>query len=337
MFYSHKHDKLLLMKLFFPCLLLTTSFVFASCNSSNSPKKQEQLLVADTTAKSDVNDSQLAFPLPDIPADILDPKARATYLVKHFWDKFDFSDSSSLSNPEALENSFANFVGIAVQFVPESADGDIAVPIQRADERILPYFMELYEKYLYHPRSPMVNEELYIPVLNAALKSSKLDYASQVRLKERLDMLKKNRIGQIATDFVYELSDASRHRLHSNFAPLTLLVFYSSSCESCDELIETLKADKELEQWVASKSLLLLMIDSESHTHELWQRSLDKMPEFARVGYDTGNSINNERLYELKSIPSIYLLGSSNKVLRKGVQYHIAKGLLRELIVKAPN
>ena len=65
------------------------------------------------------------------------------------------------------------------------------------------YFVGLFEKYLYDPNSPMRNEELYIPALEAMIASERLGEADKVRARYRLELARRNRPGTPATDFRY--------------------------------------------------------------------------------------------------------------------------------------
>lgn len=50
------------------------------------------------------------FKLPEIPVSINTPEARSDYLIRHYWDNFDFNDSLSISKPETAELFFVDFV-----------------------------------------------------------------------------------------------------------------------------------------------------------------------------------------------------------------------------------
>src|SRR5690554_1226564 len=41
-----------------------------------------------------VQGANSAFPVPDVPESVKDNRERAIYLSKHYWDLFDFSDTS---------------------------------------------------------------------------------------------------------------------------------------------------------------------------------------------------------------------------------------------------
>ena len=53
-----------------------------------------------------------AFRLPDVPAALTEPAERADYLALHYWDRFDFADTTLVRRPEITEQAFADFVCI---------------------------------------------------------------------------------------------------------------------------------------------------------------------------------------------------------------------------------
>lgn len=52
------------------------------------------------------------FRLPDVPVTLTAPEDRAAYLSLHYWDHFDFADTSLISRPEITEQAFVDFLGI---------------------------------------------------------------------------------------------------------------------------------------------------------------------------------------------------------------------------------
>ena len=103
------------------------------------------------------------------------------------------------------------------------------------------YLTSLADKYLYDPNSPMRNEELYISVLDAMLKSPILDDTEKIRPKARRALAQKNRIGTKALDFTYTLANGKQGTLYALKAPYTLLFINNPGCHACNETIKALK------------------------------------------------------------------------------------------------
>ena len=71
------------------------SLILSACSSS--PKKQGKEEAKNTEVKS--------FQAPEIPPVYTDQRERAKYLVTHYWDKFNFADTSLIWMPEITDTS----------------------------------------------------------------------------------------------------------------------------------------------------------------------------------------------------------------------------------------
>ena len=53
-----------------------------------------------------------AFVLPEVPASLNTPEARANYVCEHYWDHFDFADTTYLHTPEVTEQALVDFMDL---------------------------------------------------------------------------------------------------------------------------------------------------------------------------------------------------------------------------------
>ena len=125
------------------------------------------------------------------------PEQRAECVAKNFWNDFDFSDTSYVDLPEVTEQAFAelqfDLLGqMHGELASQSVPGSLCRK-PRPTSAMYGYFVGLFEKYLYDPNSPMRNEELYIPALEAMIASERLGEADKVRARYRLELARRNR------------------------------------------------------------------------------------------------------------------------------------------------
>ena len=52
------------------------------------------------------------FEMVSVPTLITDPVERAEYLVKHYWDKFDFKDTTYIHEPQVTEQALSNYIDL---------------------------------------------------------------------------------------------------------------------------------------------------------------------------------------------------------------------------------
>ncbi|PXV60106.1 thioredoxin-like protein [Dysgonomonas alginatilytica] len=289
-------------------------FCFMTCNSKPLGSNQ---------TKTPVQKSTPSFVMISIPDSLKQPKDRAEYLVIHYWDNFNFSDTSYTHLPEVTEQAFANYIEILPHTQKETAESSIKVLLGKAKEEqtgtMYPYFCDLFKKYLYEPNSPLRNDEFYIPVVRYIIEDRTSDEAKKERAKFQLAMMLKNRIGEQAADFSYTLASGKTGTLHQLNSDNTLLLFYNPDCHACEETIAGIKASPVLDELIQSKTLTVLSFYPDADI-TIWKKHLSDIPTNWINGYDKELAVQNKRLYDLKAIPSLYLLDSDKKVILKDTE-----------------
>lgn len=198
----------------------------------------------------------VGFRLPDIP-DTLRGAARAEYLALHYWDGFDFA-GADIAAPEA-EQAFVDFLGLLSRIA--SADGAFGALFGRAAGSDGLYrLMELCDRYLYEPWSPMRSDELYAAALRAFTESPCIAEIDKVRARQALERLSMNRPGTPAADFIYVDRGGSRHRLSDIEAPHILLFFHYPGCGECRRMKAALEASPIVGESLRRGRLVLLAV-----------------------------------------------------------------------------
>ena len=260
------------------------SLVISACSSS--PKKQEKEEAKSTEIKS--------FQLPEIPPIYTDQWERAKYMVAHYWDKFNFADTSLIHVPEVSEQAFVDFLQV-LPYVPYAdVEKEISGMLDKA--MMYAYYTELYDKYLYDPNTPMLNEEFYIPVLKYIVNSERVGEVDKMRPAFRLEMALKNRVGNPATDFTYTLPSGKKGRLSGINADYTILFFNNPDCNAC----RAIKVEVEASELVKSllnvkvqdnrKKLVFSSVFPDPEL-EVWRRMLPEQPKEWICTYDDGQVI----------------------------------------------
>ncbi|MCD8194635.1 MAG: DUF5106 domain-containing protein [Tannerellaceae bacterium] len=274
----------------------------------------------------------LIFELPSVPSIVTDPSQRAEYLVAHYWDNFDFTRKEYTEVPEVTEQAFANYIDI-LKLVPyDQAVSSIKGMLTKAeaDSTVFNYFTGLYEKYLYEPNSPFLNEEYFIPALEVMVNSDLLDNTAKVRPAYLLELAQRNRVNQPATDFVYTLPDGRTANLYGIKADYTLLYFYNPDCHACKEVSDELKASPLVNGLIDKGQLKILAVYPDQEL-DAWKRHLSEYPATWINSYDGEVIIKDEEIYDLKAIPTMYLLDKDKKVILKDFTYTHLENYFRGL------
>lgn len=253
------------------------------------------------------------------------PEERKAYLMAHYWDNFNFADTALVNNRNVAEQGAADYLAILAdgtlteEQVKGSLDGFCkGLEVQEHARKV---FLQMMEDYLYNPNSPFHNEGLYALLLERMLKSEYVDEGRKSSLKFILDLISRNCPGRVATDFVYFLPDGSKRSLAQTRAKNNrlLLVFYDPECPSCHETMLEMVADGLLAEAVKTGKLTVLAVYTEGN-QEVWKRTLSDLPQGWTVGSDH-EAVKLGALYDLKAMPSLYLLDGTKKVLLKDAPY----------------
>lgn len=289
-------------------LSIALIFCFFSCKSGNTSSQ----------AANVSQDTISAFTLPTIPTMLNTPELRADFLVKHYWDNVNFADTNYIHHADITEQAWADYCDLLNHVPLKTAQEAMKTTIRKTEieRKVFDYITELADKYLYDPNSPLRNEEFYIPVLQVMTDSPALTEIEKYRPKARLDMALKNRIGTKAIDFTYTLASGARGTLYQIKSEYTLLFINNPGCHACTETIDALKNTPIISSQIKKKQLTVLSLYPDEELDE-WKKHLNEFPGEWINGYDKSLTIKTKNLYDLKAIPTLYLLDANKKVLLK--------------------
>lgn len=294
---------------FVMCLLLAVTII--GCTSQGNKQSEEQ---AATATPSVPKNFERAVP----PVMMTDPQERAAFMITHFWDKFDFRDTMYCHTPDITEQAFVDFIAL----FPHAPNNKVAEGVRRlldsaeVDVVMYNYFYVKAEHYLYNPNSPMRNDEFFIPFLEHVVASSKVREENKIRPKYQLNLAYKNRLGEKASDVTYTLSSGKTGNLYNVSAPYILLMFYNPDCVECARTTEMIKSSPVITAAVSSGKLKVVAVYPDENL-DAWKQHLKDIPSAWINGYDKSLSVKNQEIYDLKAIPTLYLLDKNKMILLK--------------------
>ena len=175
---------------------------------------------------------------------------------------------------------------------------------------------ELTHHYFYDPNSPVRSEDLYLPFVQGLAASAFADPAYKMGYEWDAKMCALNRTGTQAADFAF-IDTAGKHwRLYGIKAEYTLLIFGNPDCHACKELLEQMEGSPAVAQMLASGRLKVadIYIDEDI---ALWKERMATYPAAWINGYDPTFTIRTNLIYNVRALPSLYLLDASKTVLLK--------------------
>ena len=283
------------------------------------------------------------FPSVEIPAMLDGPSGRSAYLLAHFWDRFTDTarayacDSVTVNGVplDEVESQMGLFTTLLSQEDPDlgaravTAFYDRLEAFQRADtaSNMFSALVSLTGRYLYDPNSPVRNEAMYLPFVSRLAESDLVDpaYRKVYAWDARLCAL--NRPGTKAADFTFVDTKGRTRTLYGVRSEYVLLVFANPGCAACRELTEAMASSPSITELISSGRLQVVDVYIDDEIGE-WKAHIADYPADWICGYDPAFAIRTDLVYNVRAIPSIYLLDAEKTVLLKDAPMERALNVL---------
>ena len=270
------------------------------------------------------------FPYPEIPAVYTDPGERQDWFLDHFWDPFFAGDGpcdtgAVLGVPRhEVEAQVASYVQLLQQ-----------IPLQRAQRKMQHFFSqieqrqaadtathvylqleEIVSRYLYDPNSPVRDEDLSLPFVSGLAVSPFTRAEARPGYEYERRMCALAPVGSVAPDFRFTDARGRTRRLHDVQARATLLFFSNPGCHACLEIIQKLQAVPGIEDRIRTGGFAVVNVYIDEDL-AAWRAYEPNYPRSWFSGYDPDGLIRSDRVYNVRAIPSLYLLDRDKRILLK--------------------
>jgi thiol-disulfide isomerase/thioredoxin len=256
---------------------------------------------------------------------------RILYLKQHFLDDVDFKDtlvlrsnawankaisylslySNNKYNQKQLESEFIKAVTVILSKAAVNAE---------VYKFLLDYFVGGFDKYHFDAVITYMADNFQDPF-------SCEDQARKTQLQKKLENFKKISVGKVAPDIVVPDPKGKPVRLSEIKSEYTLLVFWSSECGHCVQMIPQLKElyDKQKpKRW----EVMTVSLDTSrtEWTGFLKEQKFTWLNSSELKGF---NSVSSDA-YNIFATPTMFLLDREKKILAKPISYRELEQALRE-------
>lgn len=297
-------------------LFFLSATVLLSCQGNNTETKNA--VVKDSTNMSIAKHNTTPYS-PHIPNSIGSEKEKAIYVVKNYWNDFNFADTSIISSgygEQAIVDFISTFPHADLSIVRNGFKNLLAK--SNNSQTISTFFISQFDRYLYDGNSPLYNDLYYEAFLRELLAAKSITENQKMLYETRLKLVSRNQQGTKAANFVFNTLKSSSS-LYDVEAEYVLLMFYEPGCPACEHTIKTFQASAGLNQLIENKTVKLLAIYPEG-VLETWSNYQQNIPSTWINGYDANQKVINQGLYDLKASPTLYLLDAEKKVILKDAQ-----------------
>jgi hypothetical protein len=167
-----------------------------------------------------------------------------------------------------------------------------------------------------NPNSSYRNQNLYSTLLQAEMNSKWYGGYEKEVAAGKLKLLQQNNLGNPANDFTYLTPAGYKKKMYHIRADFILLYFNNPECPACKEMKEALVKSETIRLKVKSGELKVLSMYTDKD-EKLWLSHLNEYPESWIQGRDEDEYLYKNKIYDLRAIPTIYLLDKDKKVLLK--------------------
>jgi len=166
------------------------------------------------------------------------------------------------------------------------------------------------------PNSSYRNQQLYGQLLHEKLNSKYYSDVEKEVAEGKLKMLQQNNVGHPANDFTYITPAGYKRKMYEIKSRFTLLFFNNPDCPACKEMKAALNESSIISGMIKTGELKILAMYTD-RDEKLWLDSLPSYPAKWIAGRDENEYLYKNKVYDLRAIPTIYLLDSQKKVLLK--------------------
>lgn len=299
--------------------------VLASCGGRNTSRPSGQKSAAPSL------ELRQFPPAPRVPSMITSPQEINAYIVDKFWDEFldkAYRCDSSVVNGVAaddVESALGRYVtilenycerGLATRSMESFFKKISGFQEANPSSNVFGFFEKMVEKYLYDPNSPVRDEDLYEPYVRGLSISGFVDEGLRQAYSRDAQMCSLNRVGTKATDIKFTTLGGKKRSLSGVKADYTLLFFSNPGCPACEDVIRKISASGRISDLISSGRLAVvnLYIDLEI---DKWRAMASDYPKTWISGYDQDYIIRKDLTYNVRAIPSLYILDEDKTVLMK--------------------
>jgi peroxiredoxin len=236
----------------------------------------------------------------------------------HFWDNFNFARAGLIRTPVFQEKLDTYFKKMILQ-IPDSLINPMIQVIEKSkkNEEVYHYIF-LYLLNESNQSQIMGMDKVFVALSEKyVLNDPKiwLDSGVVTKIRDRVNAVKPNLIGNIAPELKLQDSEGNFYSLRQVNAPYTLLYFWEPDCSHCQKTTPAL--NKDLYQVLKNKGVDIYAVLTQNNK-EKWMKAIQeyKIQEWTNV-WDPGYTSNFRRLYDVTSTPIIYILDKNKKIVAK--------------------
>lgn len=263
--------------------------------------------------------------LPDPPQEVLnDRKLFHRYYIEHFFDNFAWNDPR-IFNTVVVAQKMKEICNLIYQLDNPEFDTLLVAALNKAkvNQTSYEYLFDELEYVLGRNISPYKVEHTYIAILKDAMQYPKLDENRKRRYTRELGFIDKNHAGDTIPNFALVLANGDTTTIYDIQSEYTILYLQHPTCPTCHKVRNLMKDYAKLNKAIESGKLKVVMVYFEDDP-QVWSNyinSREANPKYIQ-GWNFDQSIDDNNLFDTRTIPYMFLLDKDKKVIKKDLLYN---------------
>ena len=263
--------------------------------------------------------------LQDPPQEILnDRRAFQRYYIEHFFDNFAWDDPRIFNTP-VVEQKLKEYCNLIYQLDNPEYDTLVVAALNKAKVNPSSYenLFDALQYVLGRIISPYKVEHTYIAMLKDALTYPKLSEDRKRHHTRELGFINKNLVGDTIPNFVMVLANGDTTTMYDIQSEYTILYLQHPTCPTCHQVRNIMATFTKLNQAIESGRLKVVMVYFEDDP-QVWSNyvnSREANPKYVQ-GWNFDQAIDDNDLFDTRTIPFMFLLDKDKKVIKKDLLYN---------------
>ena len=263
--------------------------------------------------------------LQDPPQEILnDRRAFQRYYIEHFFDNFAWNDPRIFNTP-VVEQKLKEYCNLIYQLDNPDYDTLVVAALNKAKVNQTSYenLFDALQYVLGRIVSPYKVEHTYIAMLKDALTYPKLNEDRKRHHTRELGFINKNLVGDTIPNFALVLANGDTTTMYDIQSEYTILYLQHPTCPTCHQVRNIMKTFSKLDKAIESGQLKVVMVYFEDDP-QVWSNyvnSREANPKYVQ-GWNYDQAIDDNDLFDTRTIPFMFLLDKDKKVIKKDLLYN---------------
>ncbi len=258
---------------------------------------------------------------------------RYQYYKKHYFDNIDLTDKRILRTP-FFASKVENYFSSVLPQIPDTLLNEGIKIIEEAKPE--PEVFRFLVQYLFNYANDsqiMGMDKMMVGIAEKYYLTGEAEWADEdflEKLETRVKEMKPTLIGTKSHDLKMQSYTGEYHRLHELPAPATILVFWELDCGHCKTAIP--KLHELYQEELASKGVDVFAVYTQGNQPE-WNKFIEEneLYDFINV-WDPHRQTEFRKHYDIKSTPTVYILGEDKKIIGKRIAIDDIPGFINHYI-----